>query len=136
MYSVLVAALLYRPTKASFIFVATATFFQYACGNLDGQYYFTLGAACDLIVAAMLFREKITRRVLNLILLSLISIILNLSGNLMWWFYQPLGWYSQSFQYLYLIAFAVILCKDDEDVRCSAFYFNNATHRPNAFSGW
>ena len=135
MYAALVAALLIRPCKASFLFVATATLFQIACSHIGGSSYFMLAAACDFTVAGIVSRSEINRKSLNIVLISLISLLLNLCGHLMWWFFQPLDWYVSAFQWLYLLAIGVILCKDDEDVRCVAFHFDNATHYPDVVSG-
>lgn len=135
MYAALIAALLIRPSLASFLFVAVATLFQITCSHMNGSAYFVLAATCDFAVAGTLSGLVISRKSVNIILISLISLLLNLCGYLMWWFFQPLDWYVSAFHWLYILAIAVILCKDDEDVRCYAFYFDNATHCPDAVSG-
>lgn len=86
MYTFLIASLIVRPRRASFLFVLVATLFQELCSNLDGSIYFFLAAFCDFIVAGVLYHFGTSRKSLDMMLISIISMSINLTGWLLWFF--------------------------------------------------
>lgn len=135
-YTVMIFALILRPHRASFFFVAIASLFNVVCGNLDGSLYFPLAALCDFFVTGLLFNFRIDRKVFEMMLVSVISITLNLLGWVMWFTYQPPDIYVTLFGIYYIAVIALILRKDDKhvirrvegDVR---LYIDYAFHHPD-----
>ena len=84
MYTFLIASVIARPRGASFLFVMVATLFQELCSNLDGSIYFFLTAFCDFIVAGILYRFGTSRKSLDMMLISIVSMSINLVGWLLW----------------------------------------------------
>lgn len=135
MYTFLIASLIVRPRRASFLFVLVATLFQELCGNLDGSIYFFLAAFCDFIVAGVLYHFGTSRKSLDVMLISIISMSINLTGWLLWFFYQPLDVYVAMFTVLYCAAILTILKKDSDDAGGIAVHIDNSGHHPYAGAG-
>lgn len=135
MYTFLIASLIVRPRRASFLFVLAATLFQELCSNLDGSIYFFLAAFCDFIVAGVLHHFGTSRKSLDMMLISIISMSINLTGWLLWFFYQPLDFYAAMFTVLYCAAILTILKKDSDDAGGIAVHIDNSGHHPYAGAG-
>ena len=135
MYAFLIASVIVRPRGASFLFVMVATLFQELCGNLDGSIYFFLAAFCDFIVAGILCRFGTSRKSLDMMLISIVSMLINLIGWLLWFFYQPLDVYVAMFTMLYCAAILTILKKDGDDAGGIAVHIDNSGHHPYAGAG-
>lgn len=133
-YTFLIAALLLRPHKASFIFVACATLFNILFGNLDGSIYFFAAALCDFVVTGLLFNLRISRKVLDVMLVSIVSLGLNLVGWILWYLYQPPDIYTGLFGILYTTAIVVILKKDGTDVGGTTLHIDYSVHHTNVAS--
>jgi len=134
-YVLLIASLLVKPHKASFLFVVSATLFNILCGNMDGSIYFIAAALCDFTVTGLLFRFGISRKALDMMLLSVVSLALNLLGWLLWYLYQPPDLYVGLFGVFYTVAIVVILKKDGADVGGFAFHIDHTGHRSHVDSG-
>ncbi|MCC3682014.1 hypothetical protein LLE75_03660, partial [Staphylococcus epidermidis] len=80
MYALLIASVIARPRGASFLFVMVATLFQKLCSNLDGSIYFFLAAFCDFAVVGILYRFGTSRKSLDMMLISIVSMLINLMG--------------------------------------------------------
>lgn len=135
MYTFLIASLIVRPRRASFLFVLAATLFQELRSNLDGSIYFFLAAFCDFIVAGVLYHFGTSRKSLDMMLISIISMSINLTGWLLWFFYQPLDFYAAMFTVLYCAAILTILKKDSDDAGGIAVHIDNSGHHPYAGAG-
>lgn len=135
MYTFLIASLIVRPRGASFLFVLVATLFQELCDNLDGSIYFFLAAFCDFIVAGVLYHFGTSRKSLDMMLISIVSMSINLTGWLLWFFYQPLDVYVAMFTVLYCAAILTILKKDSDDGGGIAVHIDNSGHHPYAGAG-
>ena len=135
MYTFLIASVIARPRGASFLFVMVATLFQELCGNLDGSIYFFLAAFCDFIVAGILYRFGTSRKSLDMMLISIVSMLINLIGWLLWFFYQPLDVHVAMFTMLYCAAILMILKKDSDDAGGIAVRIDNYGHHPYAGAG-
>lgn len=133
-YAALIAALLIRPHKAAFTFVAVASLFNLACGNLDGSYYLPLAALCDFTVVGLLFNFRIDRKVFEMMVMSMISLTLNLVGWLLWFTYQAPDLYVNLFGVFYVVVIMLILRKDDAHDMAgdTGFYIDYASHHPDA----
>ena len=134
-YAFLIAALIVRPSYPTFLFVASATLFQLVLGDADGSVYFLLAAFCDYMVAGLLYRFGQSRKSLDMMLISIVSIILNLTGWILWYFYLPPDVYVGLFGVLYTVAIITILRKDGEDVGGTEIHIDYASHHSNADSG-
>lgn len=134
-YAVLIAALLVKPHKASFVFVAVATMFEIVCGNQDGFFYFPLAALCDFLVTGLLFNLRIDRKVIDMMMVSVASLALNLAGWVAWYLYEPPDLYVTSFGILYMVTIAVMLKKDGADVGGTELYIDYACYYPHVNSG-
>lgn len=135
MYTFLIASVIARPRGASFLFVMVATLFQELCGNLDGSIYFFLAAFCDFIVAGILYRFGTSRKSLDMMLISIVSMLINLMGWPLWFFYQPLDVYAAMFTMLYCAAILTILKKDSDDAGGIAVRIDNSGHHPYVGAG-
>ena len=135
MYAFLIVSLIVRPRRASFLFVLVATLFQELCSNLDGSIYFFLAAFCDFIVAGVLYHLGTSQKSLDMMLVSIISMLINLTGWLLWFFYQPLDVYVAMFTVLYCAAILTILKKDSDDAGGIAVHIDNSGHHPYAGAG-
>lgn len=135
MYTFLIASLIVRPRRASFLFVLEATLFQELCSNLDGSIYFFLAAFCDFIVAGVLYHFGTSQKSLDMMLISIVSMSINLTGWLLWFFYQPLDVYVAMFTVLYCAAILTILKKDSDDAGGIAVHIDNSGHHPHAGAG-
>lgn len=131
-YLVLTLSLLIRPNFASWLFVASATVFQYTLGDVDGSVYFLYAALCDFSVCGVLYRFGMGRKTLDMMLISIVSMMLNLGGWLLWFFYYPPVIYVECFHILYAVTLVAILNKGDDDVGGTAFHIDYACDRPNA----
>lgn len=132
MYTFLITSVIVRPRRASFLFVVTTTIFHELCGNLDGSIYFFLAAFCDFIVAGILYRFGTSRKSLDMMLISIVSMLINLIGWLLWFFYQPLDVYVAMFVMLYCAAILTVLKKDSVDAGGIAVHIDDSGHHPYA----
>lgn len=130
-YAVLIAALLLRPHKACFVLVCVASIFDFTCGDLDGSLYFPLAALCDFTVTGLLFNLRIDRKVYEMMLMSVISLILNLSGWLLWYTYQSPDMYVTLFDVFYIFTIMLILRKDDTNAGGIGLHIDYAVHHPD-----
>lgn len=130
-YVALIAALMVRPHKACFVFVFVATIFHITCGELDGSLYFPLAALCDFTVTGLLYNLRIDRKVYEMMLMSVISLILNLVGWLLWFTYQPPDAYVTLFGIFYITVIVLILRKDDKNAGGIGLYIDYAVHHPD-----
>lgn len=131
-YAALIAAILIRPHKATFTFVAVASLFNLVCGDLDGLYYFPLAALCDFTVTGLLFNFRIDRKVFEMMVMSVISLTLNLMGWLLWFTYQAPDFYVNLFGIFYIAVIVLILRKDDAYVAGdTGFYIDYAVNHPD-----
>jgi hypothetical protein len=105
MYALLIASVIARPRGASFLFVMVATLFQKLCSNLDGSIYFFLAAFCDFAVVGILYRFGTSRKSLDMMLISIVSMLINLMGWFLWFFYRPLDIYAATFTMLEVLRF-------------------------------
>jgi len=132
-YAALIAAILIRPHRATFTFVAAASLFNLALGDIDGFYYFPLAALCDFVVTGVLFNFRTDRKVFEMMVVSVISITLNLLGWVLWFTYQPPDLYVTLFGIFYIVVIMLILRKDDahDRARDTGFHIDYAFHRPD-----
>jgi hypothetical protein len=135
MYALLIASVIARPRGASFLFVMVATLFQKLCGNLDGSIYFFLAAFCDFAVVGILYRFGTSRKSLDMMLISIVSMLINLMGWFLWFFYQPLDIYAATFTMLYCVAIFTILKKDSDDAGGIAVHIDNSGRRSHVGAG-
>ena len=135
MYTFLIASVIARPRRASFLFVMVATLFQKLCSNLDGSIYFFLAAFCDFAVVGILYRFGTSRKSLDMMLISIVSMLINLMGWFLWFFYRPLDIYAATFTMLYCVAIFTILKKDSDDAGGIAVHIDNSGHHPYAGAG-
>lgn len=131
-YEILIAALIIRPHRASFLFVTVATVFNMVLGDIDGLYYFPLAALSDFIVTGLLFHFRIDRKVYEVMVMSVVSLALNLLGWLMYYTYQPPDLYVALFGIFYIMATVLILRKDDtnDGTGDTGFHIDYAFHHP------
>lgn len=115
-YAALFASIIIRPHRATFTFVAAASLFNLLLGDIDGYYYFPLAALCDFLVTGLLFNFRTDRKVFEMMVMSVISITLNLIGWAMWFTYQAPDLYVILFGIFYIAAIVLILRKDDKHV--------------------
>lgn len=135
MYALLIASVIARPRGASFLFVMVATLFQKLCSNLDGSIYFFLAAFCDFAVVGILYRFGTSRKSLDMMLISIVSMLINLMGWFLWFFYRPLDIYVATFTMLYCVAIFTILKKDSDDAGGIAVHIDNSGHRSHVDAG-
>lgn len=135
MYALLIASVIARPRGASFLFVMVATLFQKLCSNLDGSIYFFLAAFCDFAVVGILYRFGTSRKSLDMMLISIVSMLINLMGWFLWFFYRPLDIYAATFTMLYYVAIFTILKKDSDDAGGIAVHIDNSGHRSHVGAG-
>lgn len=135
MYALLIASVIARPRGASFLFVMVATLFQKLCSNLDGSIYFFLAAFCDFAVVGILYRFGTSRKSLDMMLISIVSMLINLMGWFLWFFYRPLDIYAATFTMLYCVAIFTILKKDSDDAGGIAVHIDNSGHRSHVSAG-
>lgn len=133
-YTFLVIALILRPHKASFIFVMSASLFDILFGELDGSVYFFAAALCDFTVTGLLFNLRLSRKVLDVMKLSIVSLCLNLLGWVLWFLYQPPDIYTGLFGIFYIAAIAIMLKKDDTDVGGTPVHINYSGYHTHANS--
>ncbi|UVD41513.1 hypothetical protein PQZ63_gp16 [Klebsiella phage pKp383] len=126
MYAFLIASVIARPRRASFLFVMVATLFQKLCSNLDGSIYFFLAAFCDFAVVGILYRFGTSRKSLDMMLISIVSMLINLMGWFLWFFYRPLDIYAATF---------TMLKKDSDDAGGIAVHIDNSGHRSHVGAG-
>lgn len=126
MYALLIASVIARPRGASFLFVMVATLFQKLCSNLDGSIYFFLAAFCDFAVVGILYRFGTSRKSLDMMLISIVSMLINLMGWFLWFFYRPLDIYAATF---------TMLKKDSDDAGGIAVHIDNSGHRSHVGAG-
>ena len=130
-YAVLIAALLVRPHKACFVFVFVATMFNIVCGDIDGFFYFPLAALCDFTVTGLLFNFRIDRKVYEMMLMSVVSLIQNQVGWLLRFTYQAPDLYVTLFGIFYIVATVLILRKDDKNAGGIGLHIDYAVHHPD-----
>lgn len=135
MYALLIASVIARPRGASFLFVMVATLFQKLCSNLDGSIYFFLAAFCDFAVVGILYRFGTSRKSLDMMLISIVSMSINLIGWLPWFFYRPLDIYAATFTMLYCVAIFTILKEDSDDAGGIAVHIDNSGDRSHVGAG-
>ncbi len=134
-YAFLIAALIIRPHRASFLFVFASTMFNVVLGDVDGRYYFALAAFCDFIVTGLLFCLRIDRKVYEMMMVSVASLALNLLGWVMWFTYQPPDLYVTLFGIFYATVTVVILRKDDTNAGGIGLHIDYAFHHPDVNAG-
>lgn len=134
-YCILIAALIIRPHRASFLFVFVTTMFNVLFGDTGGHYYFPLAAFCDFIVTGLLFHFRIDRKVYEVMVMSVVSLMLNLLGWLMWYTYQPPDLYVTLFGIFYAAAVVLILRKDDTNAGGIGLHIDYAFHHPDVNAG-
>lgn len=134
-YCILIAALIIRPHRASFLFVFVATMFNVLFGDVDGHYYFPLAAFSDFIVTGLLFHFRIDRKVYEIMVMSVVSLMLNLLGWLMWYTYQPPDLYVTLFGIFYVAVVVLILRKGDTNAGGIGLHIDYAFHHPDVNAG-
>jgi len=81
--------------------------------GLEGFYYCLSAGVCDVLVIYLICSYSQTSRLADtLIFISLMSIVLNLYGWLLWYYYLPVESYNTSIAALYLIAIISLLWKE------------------------
>lgn len=145
----LLLAILYQPTAARMyaaaLFVISAVAFDAYSVPLTGIEYYGSAAAVDLLVMILLMGvNPLTRTILTLQAVALLSIFLNIFGWVMWKMYQPPELYNAAFLVLYTVALIVLLMKDKRDVggfdvdkwgACFSFHSHPCSKHINSYLG-
>lgn len=102
-----------RRFPAALVFAASLLIHDVFLSKLDGLFYYGSAALFDLIVITWLANLRQTSRLtVNLLRLSLVSIVLNFSGWIMWIMYQLPALYNLSYIVLYLCAIIALIKKE------------------------
>lgn len=130
----MLVALVIRPNRAGLIYACIAIGFNIVWSDAEPYEYFTLAVLADLMCMMVLALFNITRKILYLMLICLVSILLNFFGFIMWYTYQSSEWYVWMFAVVYTIAICIILRKDDRHVggRDARLYFRRIVHNSDA----
>lgn len=95
------------------VFAMMCGFHSIAFSTLEGFWYCFTAGTCDLIIIGVICCCAIVTRLSDrLIMLSVISIFLNVYGWLLYEFYLPVYIYNTSMTALYFIAILFLLRKD------------------------
>ncbi|MCK5641087.1 MAG: hypothetical protein KAJ19_09830 [Gammaproteobacteria bacterium] len=115
-YVVLLAAAVFRPSPAGAVFVSCATVHALASPLFHDQGYYLSAAFVDLTVIGFLASlDTLDRKILQLQILSAVSMVCNFGGWALWLAYMPPTYYDAAFVALYLTAIAVIIQNGPRD---------------------
>ena len=102
-----------RRFPAALIFAASLLIHDRFLAELDGLLYYGSAAIFDLAVITWLANLRQTCKLtVNLLRVSLVSIVLNFGGWLMWITYQPPALYNLSYIILYSCAIVALINKE------------------------
>lgn len=122
-----------RPSIAAIMFVVVTVGFSVLWDGLDGMLYYPAAALADFTVIILLSFFTVTPIIIRLFWLSILSVLFNAGGWLLWWAYMPPTVYNWCFGLLYTVAIIVILLRNDTDglrfIRLCIHRFN--LHRNN-----
>ena len=119
-YSLFVIAC-FQPNKLRFaaavIFAGVTVSHELLFSSLDGLAYYGSAALLDLLIIILISRlEPVTNTVLMLNKICLMSILANLTGWTMWFFYYPPTIYDVFYIFIYAWALFVLIKRDSCDV--------------------
>ncbi len=113
-YAALIMALVIRPRLDAFTFVFVSVMHLVVSERFSDPYYYLSAALFDLFVISFFASmDMVTAKTLQLQTLSVISLIVNFIGWIMWTMYIDPMIYNATFSALYLTALIIILQKDD-----------------------
>lgn len=122
-----------RPLIAAIMFTVVTVGFSMLWDGLDGMLYYPAAALADFTVIILLSFFTVTPIIIRLFWLSILSVLFNAGGWLLWWAYMPPTVYNWCFGLLYTVAIIVILLRNDTDglrvIRLCIHRFN--LHRNN-----
>lgn len=131
--TLLIIAICIRPSIAAIIFTVVTVGFSMLWDGLDGMLYYPAAALADFTVIILLSFFTVTPIIIRLFWLSILSVLFNAGGWLLWWAYMPPTVYNWCFGLLYTVAIIVILLRNDTDglrvIRLCIHRFN--LHRNN-----
>lgn len=137
LFVALVAVAIYNPTLPLWILVSMVVVSDALFGAVDGWVYFGLMALIDLLcVIALSSLPYCSRQCVMLIIISILSIVANIVGWLLWYTYQPADFYVNIMVILYIITIIVGLANDRIDGVYTRIYRNiTARHLSNDKGG-
>lgn len=131
--TLLIIATCIRPSVAAIMFTVVTVGFSVLWDGLDGMLYYPAAALADFTVIILLSFFTVTPIIIRLFWLSILSVLFNAGGWLLWWAYMPPTVYNWCFGLLYTVAITVILLRNDTDglrfIRLCIYRFN--LHRNN-----
>lgn len=102
---------------AAFVFVGATLLHEFKFSDLDGIAYYGSAALLDLLVLILLSGiSPIPRLAVRLQIISLISIIANMAGWLIWFLYLPPTVYDFTFYLLYAWALVELIRRNGDNV--------------------
>ena len=126
-YVALILAVIIRPSVAAFVFVFVAIVHIAIADTFNDPSYYLSAALFDLFVVSFLASmDKVTLKIIQLQILSGVSLLTNFIGWGMWFAYLNPTVYNAIFTALYLIALIVITQKENR--------FDNTRHNSVRFS--
>lgn len=128
---------MYRPNWFTALFAGVALVFQMTLADVDGWAYFPLAALCDFTVAAIAYRFGMSRKATDVMLVSLVSLALNLFGWVMWYLYLPSTAYEVAFQIFYPVVAMLFARKGGggDGAGCFKICILDVNYNPNVNSG-
>lgn len=131
--TLLIIAICIRPSIAAIMFTVVTVGFSMLWDGLDGMLYYPAAALADFTVIFLLSFFTVTPIIIRLFWLSILSVLFNAGGWLLWWAYMPPTVYNWCFGLLYTVAIIVILLRNDTDgLRVIRLYIHRFNlHRNN-----
>ena len=110
--SLCIAALYTRNIAAMVFAFYTAAHMVLFSGLTGWLYYLSAGATDVIILGILATTNMVSETTRGLILVSLVSLILNIYGQTIWFLYWPPGSYDSAFVCLYAVSVGIIIKGD------------------------